>query len=696
MAAATVAAYWRTFSVPLVFDDIDAIADNPTIRHWGTALWAPIATTAGGRPILNLTLAANYAAGGTGVWGYHAVNLAIHVLAGLVLFGIVRRSLAPRAGAVAAPMALCAALLWSVHPLQTESVTYIVQRAESLMGLFYLLTLYCFIRGAEAGTAAPADRKAARRRDAWFGLAFVACLLGMGTKEVMVSAPLVVFLYDRTFLAGSFGEAWRLRGKVHGWLASTWVVLAALVYLTHGRNGAVGFGSGVSWWGYAQTQFPAIVRYLRLSFWPHGLVFDYGTQWVTDFWAVLPSALVVAGLAGASAWALFRPGILWRFLGFSGVWFFAILAPTSLVPGNRQTAAEHRMYLALIPVIVPVVLGIYRWLGRAALPVCAALAAGLFLGTWERNGTYLSALNLWAETVANCPGNAFARSNLGCELEAVPGRSREAMAQYKEALRLSPGFAEAHNNLGHALNGEGRTGEAIAELEEALRLKPDYAEAHNNLGIALEKVPGRLPDATDQYREAVRLKPEDAEAHNNLGNALNAAGRTGEAIAELEEALRLRPDYAEAHNNLGNALARTPGRMAGALAEFKEALRLKPDYAEALYNLGNALNADGRPEEAIVRYEEALRIRPGYAEARNNLANTLNGEGRTEEAIVQYREALRLVPEAAAVHFNLAVALLKTAGRTDEAAAHLEEALRLQPDNDAARRILAGIRALPP
>src|ERR1035438_1270270 len=127
----------------MLWDYFFRVVDSWTLRHWNTAFWPPIDTSASGRPILNLSLAANYAVGGTAVWGYHAVNLAIHVLAGLTLFGIVRRTFAPRTGAAAVFVAFLAALLWALHPLQTESVTYIVQRAESLMGLFYLLTLYC-------------------------------------------------------------------------------------------------------------------------------------------------------------------------------------------------------------------------------------------------------------------------------------------------------------------------------------------------------------------------------------------------------------------------------------------------------------------------------------------------------------------------------------------------------------------------
>jgi tetratricopeptide (TPR) repeat protein len=688
LVVVTIAAYSRTFSVPLLFDDVGAIVNNPSIRHGSTAFWPRLDSTVSGRPVLNLSLAVNYAISGTAVWSYHVVNLAIHILAGLTLFGILRRALVPRAPAGAAPMAFFAALWWTLHPLQTESVTYIVQRAESLMGLFYLLTLYCFIRGTQAE---------ARSRVRWFSLSVASCLLGMGTKEVMVSAPLFVFFYDRTFVSGSFGQAWQRHGKMYFALGATWLVLPFLVLSTHGRAGTSGFESGVSWWSYALTQFPAILHYLKLSLWPHPLVFDYGTQWVTGLGAVLLSAVIVTGLTVAAAWIFFRQGFGERCLGFGGLWFLAILAPTSLIPGNRQTSAEHRMYLALIPIMVLLAIGIYRWLGRAALPVCAALAAVLFAITWLRNEDYHSALSIWSRTVADCPGNASARINLGCELQNLPGGVPAAIEQFQAALQLKPDYAEAHNDLGSVLDAEGRSGEALAELETALRLKPDYAEAHNNLGNALAKQPGRLNDALFQYQEALRLKPDDVEAHNNLANLLEKLpGHVNDAIAEYEEALRLDPGFARARNNLGNALATIPGRLNYAIAEFEEALREAPDYAEADYNLGNVLNAAGRPLDAIPRYEAALRLKPDYVDAHINLANTLDSLGRSGEAIAEYQAALRLRPDYAVIHFNFAVALLNSPGHVDEAVEQLEATLRLQPGNDAARQLLARIRAARP
>ncbi|MES1167228.1 MAG: hypothetical protein ABUL68_04430, partial [Pseudomonadota bacterium] len=238
-------AYFNSFSVPFIFDDAASIAQNSTIRHLsqlGNVLSGPPwgALTVNGRPLLNLTLALNYALGGLAVGGYHGVNLAIHILAGLTLFGIVRRTLqqarlAGRFGEAALPLALCVALIWTLHPLQTEAVTYVVQRAESQMGLLYLLTLYAFIRGA-----------ASARPEKWYALSVLCCALGMMAKEVMVSAPLMVLLYDRTFVAGSFGRAWRERWRWYGGLAATWLVLGWLMLGPGSRGEAGAFAAHIT------------------------------------------------------------------------------------------------------------------------------------------------------------------------------------------------------------------------------------------------------------------------------------------------------------------------------------------------------------------------------------------------------------------------------------------------------------------
>ena len=217
VTAAAGLAYHNSFAGPFIFDDDSSIKDNPTIRSLAWAWWPPqgYGATVSGRPLLNFTLGINYAMSGTAVWSYHLVNLLIHTVAGGVLFDVVRRTLrqsgmAARFAGDSLPLALATALIWTVHPVQTEAVTYVIQRAESLVSLLYLLTLWCFVRSTEPG--APGK---------WRPLALAACLLGMAAKEVMVTAPVMVALYDRIFVAGSWRQVWARRGRFHLALAAT-------------------------------------------------------------------------------------------------------------------------------------------------------------------------------------------------------------------------------------------------------------------------------------------------------------------------------------------------------------------------------------------------------------------------------------------------------------------------------------------
>ncbi|HXA80955.1 MAG TPA: tetratricopeptide repeat protein [Opitutaceae bacterium] len=661
---AALAVYSNSFSGPFIYDDVVAITENPTIRHlWPVwrVLSPPGHLTVSGRPLINLSLALNYALSGDAVWSYHAVNLLIHILAGLALFGIVRRTILERptfniqrstskanpraispesrfAGA-ATPLALTVALLWVVHPLQTECVTYVIQRTESLMGLFYLLTLYCFVRGVEAqefyggpstGSGHSTPKKVAcheRRPKAgveWFAASILSCLLGMASKEVMVSAPLMVLLYDRTFVAGSFRAAWQQRRKLYLGLAATWLLLGYLVATTGDRGGSAGFGDGISERTYALTQFRAIVHYLRLSVWPQPLVFDYGRSVLRQVAEAAPYAAIILTLVILTVVGLWRN----RALGFLGAWFFAILAPSSsVVPVVTETMAEHRMYLALAAVITVIVFGLYALLGRRSVVIGLALAVGLGVLTARRNEDYRSELAIWSDTVAKCPDNPRAHNNLGDALMNIPGQLSQAIFAYEAAVRIDPNFSVAHNNLGCVLaNIPGRWPEAISHFETVFRIAPGNAKARNNLGIILYKA-GRTSEAMIQFEAAVRIKPDYAEAHRNLGIALDEVGRIPEAAAQFKQVVRIDPDNAEAHNSLGIILDKA-GRMPEAIAQFEEAVRIDPNGAEVHKNLSIALGKVGRIPEAIDQCQEVLRIKPDSADARAFLVKLQNAAGR--------------------------------------------------------------------
>jgi len=667
--AAGLLAYHDSFTGSYFQDDFGSIPENPTIRHlW--PIWRCLSPphrgglTVEGRPLINLSLAVNYALGSYNVWGYHALNLTVHILAGLTLLGIVRRTLlrpalCDRFGVVANELALAVAVLWTVHPLQTEAVTYIIQRAESIMGLFYLLTLYCFIRGIES-----------QRSRLWYGLSVAACALGMASKEVMATAPVMVLLYDRAFVSDSLRTAWRRRWPLYLALISTWVLLSIL--LVTGQIPATEINArrfGLTWQKYLATEPGVILHYLRLSVWPSPLNLDPAWPIAQTWTNILPPAVVVVILLAATAW-VWRMRPVW---GFVGIWFFLILAPSSSFVPLHDPLYEHRMYLSLAAVVSMAVLGLYVVLGRKSLAVFVVLAVTLGALTWRRNQDY----------------RRNPHYSLGIALQKA-GRTQEAIGQYEQALHITPDDAETHYNLGTALEEVGKVPEAIGQYEQASRFKPDFAEAECNLGVALARL-GRAAEAIEHYERALEIKPGYAEAHYNLGLALQRAGNPEQAVDQYEQAVRLKPDLAEAYNGLGMVLWRA-GHIPEAIADYEQALRFRPDYAEAHNNLGVAFWQAGKTQEAILHWQRALQLRPDYAEAHNNLGLALEQVGRLQEAIAHYELAVRIQPNMTEAHNNLGSALERV-GKFPEAIAQYEQALRIKPDFAEAQNRLARLRA---
>jgi tetratricopeptide (TPR) repeat protein len=648
------AAYANSFHGPFIFDDTPSIVENQSIRHLGSlqVLAAPPdAVTTTGRPVVNLSLAVNYAVGGLAVEGYHIANLAIHILAALVLFVLVRRTLllpalSARFGADATGLALSVALLWAVHPLQTESVTYIVQRAEAIVGLFYLLTLYCFLRGATAA-----------RGSAWYAAAVGACALGMASKEVMVSAPFLAVLFDRTFIAGSLKESLRRRWRLWLALASTWLLLALLHHMSRNRGGSAGFGLGITAWAYARTQFGCIVHYLRLAFWPNPLVLDYGYPIARTPAEIVPyavavlalAAVTVAGVASRAKW------------GVLGAWVLAILAPSSsIVPLPGQTEAEHRMYLPLAAVVALVVLLAYRAsvrLGlqsrRVMLVVVLALAAVLGRGTYLRNRDYQSELSIWNHTVQNCPLNDRAYLSRGSAYWAS-GRLDAALSDYDRCIALNPRYAKAYIGRGNVLGEMGRYDEALKDYERALRLKPDLADAHNGRGSVLA-YQGRFDEAIGEFNRAIALEPDFAQAHYNRATAFDAKGDLETAIASYDRTIQLRPDHAKAYNGRGSDHD-SMGRLDAAIRDYNRAIELRPDLAEAYSNRCSALDVKGQNDAAIKDCDKAIALRPDFAEAYTNRGNALQSRGQYAAAVEDYDRAIELKPTFVAAYQDRAIA----------------------------------------
>jgi tetratricopeptide (TPR) repeat protein len=379
------------------------------------------------------------------------------------------------------------------------------------MGLFYAATLYFAIRAWEGP-----------RAGLWSAAAVATCALGMGTKEVMMSAPIMVALYDFVFMAGEAGGlagVWKRRWRLYAGLAATWVLLALFVATTT-RSASVGFFlKGWTPWLYLQTQAAVIVHYLRLVFLPWPMVLDYEWPAATSVVDVLPQGVFLAALFALTAWGLVRR---WP-AAWLGALFFLVLAPSSSVlPIVTEVAAEHRMYLPLAAVIALAVTGAYvagrkvlaktggsgAHVLRAAGAAVAALAvAGCVYLTRERNLDYHSSERIWAATVAARPENSRALANLGVTLVEL-GRPAEAEPYLRRAVAVRPDFPEAQSGLGVALCMQGRLEEGVTHLERAVALEPDYRDAWRNLGEASGAL-GRRGPAAQAFRAALKSAPRD-------------------------------------------------------------------------------------------------------------------------------------------------------------------------------------------
>ncbi len=535
---AGVGSYQNSFSCPFVFDDIGRFPDNPLFREWPP--WTALSNSI--RPMVDLTLALNHKLGGLHVAAYHTFNLIVHMLAALTLFGILRRtfnlkSQYPLYGKAGPCLALTAALLWMVHPLQTQSVTYISQRAESLMGLFFLLTLYNAIRAANSP-----------KPGLWYALGVVACALGMASKATMAFAPLLVWLYDRIYLFPPSNKIKRWRQAFYLGLAASWIFLAALLSkLSNAPKLTAGFEyREITPLQYALTQPSVILHYLRLALWPRPLVFDYCWPIATTVEQVFPALLALSALMLAVIWLLYRR----PFLGFWGAWFFLTLVPTSSFIPIADAAAEYRMYLPLAAVATLAVVTVYeinrrltasrfgRWpvLKAAPLALAALIAATLGIMTFKRNQDYRSEESLWADTLAKRPQNIRAYNVLGVYLDEK-GKPQEAIPLYEKALQMNPESEITHNNLGLALMALGKNAEALAQFKEAVRLKPEFSDSHYYLGLAFTRQ-GKLPEAASAFLRATQLRPDDTEAHYNLGLVLQKLGQAEEANRQFQAAGR--------------------------------------------------------------------------------------------------------------------------------------------------------------
>jgi tetratricopeptide (TPR) repeat protein len=648
--------YSGTFLSPFIFDDTARIEENPHIRLTQFSLTDVV--TAGfksskTRPIAFISFALNYYFHQYDPWGYHLVNIIIHILAGFILYLFLKTTLTlpsvgfryQRPGLIA----FFAALVWLVHPVQTQSVTYIVQRMNSLASMLFILSFWFYIKGrlVEAG----------QRRWLWFAGSALTWLVSLGCKQISVTLPFLIYVYEWYFFQ-NLGKDWFKRSLKYVLGLVALVVLIALIYTGFNPWEKIGRLND-----YAQneftilqrslTQFRVVMYYISLLFYPHpsrlNLDYDFALSYslinpVTTFFSLI-IIMVLVSLA-------FFLAPKQRLISFCILWFFAnLIIESSIIP--LAIIFEHRLYLpSMLAILIPVILA-YRYIKPEKLLISILCALVIICAYWtfERNRDWKDDLSIWTDTVKKSPGKARPHINLGKAL-AKRDMLDAAIDHYATASSIKPDYAKIYYNLGNALAKKAKAKEAIENYNKALQLKPNVPEFHNNLGSVLAGQ-GRIDRAIAHFSEALRINPDYAEAHFNLAGVLFEKGMTSEAIKHYAEATRLNPGSGEAFYNLGIALEEK-GQTGEAIKHFFEALRINPDYSEAYYNLGLAFQKQGRQSEAIKHYESALAIQPKFIAALNNLAVLYAIEKKYEKAISLFKKTVSLQPDNPGTYYNIA------------------------------------------
>lgn len=679
LTIAILAVYWQVREHAFInLDDNLYITENPHVQAGLTIenlKWAFTTTHAPyWHPLTWLSHMLDIRLFGMEAGGHHLVNVLFHVANTLLLFLILRRM------TKAHWKSAFVAALFALHPLRVESVAWVAERKDVLSTLFWMLTLWAYVyyRGS------PGLRR--------YLLVIVAFALGLMAKPMLVTLPFVLLLLDFWPLGrlrpdqqagpgggpaapseapagkrrksappaatqdgnrkgGKAGGAIRKAragegGKGQGFMLWQWGVvrplllekapllaLAALssVITIINQQKAMSSLQTLPLDARVANALVSYAKYIGMMVWPLDLAVFYPHPHRQPAWLVLGAALALA----VATFLILRRMNRFPYLGVGWLWYLGTLFPViGLFQAGPQEMADRFTYVPMIGILIMAAWGIPD-----------------ALGNWGPRKAILGALS--GAVVLTCAVLAWLQVQLW----------RDSITLFSHTLKVTTGNYITHNNMGTALSDQGKTEEAIAHYRSALRIAPRYVKAWNNLGIAYE-TSERSAKAIEAYREALRLDPNDVETLSNMGSAYGRSGQSAKAIEAIGQALRIDPLFDEAWNNLGNAYGGN-GETDKAIEAYREALRINPRYAKAWNNLGIAYADQGQTGEAIEAFQRCLQIKPGQADVWSNLAVAHRKRGQRAKAIEAYGEALRINPRYVKALFGLGVAYGES-GRTSE------------------------------
>ena len=604
-----VAAYANSFHGEWHFDDMLSITSNPYMQM--TTLDLPslgramIQDRKQNRPFSNLSLALNYYFGREEVWGYHLVNLILHVLTGvavLILLGQIFR----RAGLAADRRdlaALLAAAVWLVHPLHPQTVSYIVQRQTVMASCLMLWTLVAYLAAREAGEP--------KRRWILYGLAGLAFLAAAGSKEIAIIIPALVLIFELYFFQ-DFSFAFLRRRPLALAIAILLLVLGLVFFLRPEMQAKIFEGYGHYPFTLSQrllTEPRVLIQYLGLILWPvwSRITLEHDPAISTSLfhpWTTGPAICFWLGLVGGAFAATRRRSLL-----SLAVWWYLLnlVLESSFIPLDLMF--EHRLYLASLALMVPLAAGIVLRARKApwATMGLAAVILLLLANTILRNQVWQTDLGLWRDCVGKVPDQARPYLALG-KIYKEKGLPDRAIQYWNMALKRNPQFSEAYYDLGYLYTEQGRYDLAVANFTRSLELTPQFALAYLNRGNVYTEQ-GRCEQAIADYDRAVELGPQPALLYFNRGGCFARQGKPERAVADYSRALELNPQYTRAYFNRGLAYDQL-GDTARAVADYTKALELNPNYALAYYNRGVDYQKQGQIEKAEADLKKARELDP--------------------------------------------------------------------------------------
>jgi len=667
IAIITLLAYWPVRNHEFInLDDDIYIIDNRQVKPGLTLdglIWAFRFNQSGyWQPLTWLSHMLDVEMFGLNPAGHHLSNLLIHLTNSLLLFWIFHRTTGClyRSAFIAA--------LFAVHPLNVDSVAWVAERKNVLSTLFWMLSVFFYVRYVESPNAAR------------YSLILVIFAVGLMVKPMLVTLPFVLLLLDYWPLQrvrfsqqqthaceASEGEGILERQgnvlklvmeKIPLFVLS--IISIGLSILSARQLNIVVPADAAPMNLRIANALVSYVSYLAKMIWPHNLAIFYPFPKDLPLWQAAGSGVLLVALTGLFLLRLnHKP-----YLAIGWLWFLGTLVPViGIVQAGRWPAMADRWgYVPIIGLFIVIAWGISEIKPK-----------------WHHRKAALTLLGI---------------SVVACCIVSVRTQLQHwenSLALFKHALEVTQDNALAHNNLGSAFLEDGEIDAALHHFQAALRLRPEIPKAHNNVGHALMKL-GRVNEAVDRYLESIKLNPSAAETYNGLAVALIEQGRIAESILHLLKALHLEPHYADAYNNLGAAY-RKQGRAINAAKCYLEAIRLKPDFAEAYNNLGLLLWNEGKLKAASSYFRKALDKKSDYAEARDNLEKVRVAQDAFKEMLAQIQAKTKSNPEDSDLYLKLGD-LYKEHGELNDALEQYQKALLMRPDLLSAIEKLAIVHAM--